>query len=59
MDVQYGDAEGGRALVLVVVGDVDPHQDAAAAHLVRVAGRELDDQPPLPPGLQSCYRVGS
>ena len=51
--VEDGDAEGGRPLVLVVVGDVHPHQDAAAPHLVAVARRELDHQPSLPPSLET------
>ena len=52
MDVQYWYTEGRGSLVLVVVGDEDSHQDAGAPHLVTLAGRELDDQPSLPPGLQ-------
>ena len=52
MDVQYGDTEGRWSLVLMVVGDVDPDQDAGAPLLVTVPGRELDHQPPLPPCLR-------
>ena len=55
MHVEDGDAEGGRPLVLVVVGDVHPHQDAAAPHLVAVARRELDHQPSLPPSLETYF----
>ena len=50
--VEDGDAEGWRPLVLVVVGHVHPHQDAAAPNLVAVARRELDYQPSLPPSLE-------
>ena len=50
--VEDGDAEGWRPLVLVVVGHVHPHQDAAAPNLVAVARRELDHQPSLPPSLE-------
>ena len=52
VDVQYGDTEGRWSLVLMVVGDVDPHQDAGAPHLLLLTRRELDDQPSLPPGLE-------
>ena len=52
MDVKYWDAECRGSLVLVVVGDVDPDQDAGAPLLVTVPGRELDHQPPLPPCLR-------
>ena len=41
VDVQYGDTEGRWSLVLMVVGDVDPDQDAGAPHLVTVARWEL------------------
>ena len=34
VDVQYGDAEGGRALVLVVVGDIDADEQARTPHLM-------------------------
>ena len=51
VDVKYRDAECRGSLVLVVVGDVDPDQDAGAPLLVTVPGRELDHQPPLSPGL--------
>ena len=50
--VEDGDAEGWRPLVLVVVGHVHPHQDAAAPNLVAVARRELDHKPSLPPSLE-------
>ena len=36
----------------MVMGDVDPDQDAGAPHLVAVAGGELDHQPSLPPRLE-------
>ena len=52
MDIQYWYAEGRGSLVLVMVGDVDPDQDAGAPGLLPLTGRELDDQPSLPPGLQ-------
>ena len=52
VNVQYWDTECRGALSLVVVGDVDPHQDAGAPHLVRVPGGELDHQPSLTPGLR-------
>ena len=52
MYIQYWNTEGRRSLVLVVVGDIDPHQDAGAPHLVSVACGELYDQPSLAPGLE-------
>ena len=52
MNVQYWYAECWRPLVLVVVGDVDPHQDTGAPYLLTLTGWKLDHQPSLSPGLQ-------
>ena len=52
MNVQYWDTESRRSLVLVVMGDIDPDQDAGAPHFVAVACGELDHQPSLSPRLE-------
>ena len=67
MDVQERDAECWRAFVLVMVGHVDPDQQARAPHLLQVApggnhlvgvtGGELHYQPPLPPRLPRWGQV--
>lgn len=52
MNVQYWYTECWRPLVLMVVGDVNPHQDTGASHLLTLTGWKLDHQPSLPPGLK-------